>query len=162
MSKILDKCKAMYYICSVREATNLNKEENKMTNQKLEEKVYRIFDGKIEEITYKELLRDHADETTTPNGVAPRFHIRLNDEAAQAEHDNGNRSAEIAGGYQLWSWGTGGNNPFFTGKDFDTEAEAELALYDTFVYDLEKSDCSWSFYKSQLEEILKEMEETNL
>jgi len=122
-----------------------------MTTKELEQQVFWLFNSKIVEGTFRELLDEARDETTTPNGVAPRYHIRLTDEAAQAEHDNGDNKATINNGYELWSWGIAGNHPYNTGLVFDTYADAELALYDTFKIDLESGDMAWAYDKEELE-----------
>lgn len=35
-----------------------------------------VLTGTIREMSYGDLVREYADETTSPRGVGPRFHIR--------------------------------------------------------------------------------------
>lgn len=61
----------------------------------------------IEKLTYSEYLRQFGgDETTTPNGVAPRHHVR---------------------GKKLCTWGARGNN-FKVVQKFETKKEAKKEL----------------------------------
>lgn len=53
------------------------------------------------------------DTTTTPEGVAPRYHVR---------------------GTELWTWGHMGNFPRML-YDHGTAEAAQTALEETFVYD---------------------------
>lgn len=64
-------------------------------------------DGEIVRHTLRELALEHADTTTTPEGVKPRMHIR--------------------NATQLWTWGAGGNNPSLV-YEFQTAEEAEHGL----------------------------------
>jgi hypothetical protein len=79
---------------------------------KIDQVVYLIEDGKIIESSIRD-LSGYIDETTTPRGVGPRYHTR---------------------GNELWTWGHQGNNPRIVSA-YDTEAEAEEALEDTFAHD---------------------------
>lgn len=56
--------------------------------------------------TLADMCRRYADETTTPEGIAPRMHIR---------------------GTELWTWGVSGNNPALVAT-FKTDEEAKHAL----------------------------------
>ena len=56
---------------------------------------------------------DFIDETSTPIGIGPRYHVR---------------------GNELWSWGHQGNFPRKI-REYETEAEAQEALEDTFADD---------------------------
>lgn len=75
-------------------------------------------DQEIEEHNYGSLCRECADETCSPRGAEPRFHVR---------------------GNELWTWGPGGQNPVLV-EEFETEAEAEHALLISFEYDLHNTD----------------------
>lgn len=121
----------------------LNLKLMKPTN-KFEQKVFWLnFDNEIEETTYGDMVREFADETTTPNGVAPRMHVRENEEE---------------GTYELWSWGVQGNNPSFV-RSFDTEEEANYALYETFEADMNEQDQYVVFYNDDKEALKKELKE---
>lgn len=74
-------------------------------------------DFEIEGHVYRDLCEEYAEETTTPRGVGKTFHLRDN---------------------ELWTWGYMGNAPRKV-ESFDSEAEAEHALYVTFAYDLSNS-----------------------
>jgi hypothetical protein len=116
---------------------------------KFEKNVWWVnFDNKIEEINYGELVEMFADETTTPNGIAPRYHIRENKEY---------------GTFDLWTWGVQGNNPKFV-KDFNTEKEANYALYETFELDMlgnEQYSVTYADTKKELEELLEDFVNLN-
>ena len=58
-------------------------------------------------------FRGFIEETTTPRGVAAKYHVR---------------------GDQLWTWGHQGNFPKMVSQH-ESEAEAVDALEDGFVYD---------------------------
>lgn len=79
---------------------------------KLDQVVFLVEDGDIVDSKIRD-LDGYIDYTTTPKGVLPRYHVR---------------------GTELWTWGVGGNNPRMI-RDFDTEAEAQEALEDTFYQD---------------------------
>lgn len=100
--------------------------------------VFVIKDGAVKESTLKELCIENADITTTPKGVCPRFHTR---------------------GNELWTWGVNGNNPARV-ETFDTAEEAEEALLETFLIDLNNSCLdifdSEAEARAALEEILAE------
>ena len=79
---------------------------------KLDQVVYIIEDGEIVESRIRD-IDGYIDETTTPKGIAPRYHVR---------------------GRELWTWGVGGNSPRLI-REYDTEEEAQEALDETFVHD---------------------------
>lgn len=79
---------------------------------KLDTIVYLIENGAVVESSIRD-LSNYIDETTTPHGIAPRYHTR---------------------GTELWTWGHQGNDPHMVCA-YDTEAEAEEALEDTFAHD---------------------------
>jgi len=77
-----------------------------------------------------------SDETTSPNGVEPRRHIREKD-----------------GKFQVWSWGVNGNHPYFI-EEFDLEKEASLSLYKSMeFYIQEKNWDAPSFFDTKSEAI---------
>jgi hypothetical protein len=69
----------------------------------------------IEEHDLESLSREYADETTTPQGVAPRMYVEDN---------------------ELRTWGCGGNNEALV-EQFETSEQAEHALMLSYLYDLE-------------------------
>jgi hypothetical protein len=89
-----------------------------------------ITDYQIEKTTLYYHITESADQTTTPNGVANRLHIRKNDD----------ESAEI------WTWGFRGNHPTLVSK-YKTEDEAEQELFDMIYqndfFNDDQRDCSW-------------------
>lgn len=89
---------------------------------KLSQVVYIIEEGRIVESAIRD-LSGYIDETTTPRGIAPRLHVR---------------SAE------LWTWGHQGNNPHMI-RAYDTEAEAQEALEDSFAFDFWACDTILAF-----------------
>jgi len=104
--------------------------------EKFNQIVYVYRDGEIITMTYKELVREYADLTTSPRGVMPRIHVREN------EH----------GQYEVWTWGALGQNPkkLFV---FDNEVEADLFIYNTYEADL-LNDCNmplFDFSKKELQ-----------
>lgn len=84
----------------------------------------------VEAHDYRNMISENVDETTTPMGVAPRFHIREN------EKDNS---------FELWTWGASGNNPRLVWS-FETKEEAEIALFQTFERDFHNNDNAPSIY----------------
>ena len=93
-------------------------------------------DLEIESETFGTLCRKYADETTTPHGVAPRYHTR---------------------GKELWSWGAGGNNPYKV-EAFDTEEEAEHALMLSFMHDFANANDAPNVFNTR-EEADQDLEE---
>lgn len=79
---------------------------------KLDQLAYVIEDGKVIERKIRDFT-GFIEETTTPQGVAPRYHTR---------------------GNELWTWGHAGNFPKIV-RSFETEGLAEQALEDTFLSD---------------------------
>lgn len=117
-------------------------------DNKFEKYVYWFnFDNKPERIKYSELVETFADETTTPKGVGARIHIRENKEY---------------GTFDLWTWGHQGNNPAYI-RSYDTEEEANYALYETFEIDMLEQDQYPLIYANTEEELIKQLLEiTNL
>lgn len=77
------------------------------------DRIVYVLDGfKIIEAPIRD-FSGYIDETTTPHGVAPRYHVR---------------------GNELWTWGHQGNFPRRI-SIHDTEEEAELELEETFACD---------------------------
>lgn len=103
--------------------------------------------GQIEAVDYTNLVWQFVDETTTPQGVAPRLHIReetwyrvdgqlfekqseATDAADDVEADTGIRPEidEITR-FEVWTWGYQGNFPKQI-RVFDTRNEAEEYLFE--------------------------------
>jgi len=78
--------------------------------------VYTVKDGEVVERMLSELCRDHAEETTTPDGIGPRYHIREEEE--------------------LWLWGCYGLEYV---QKYYWPAAAQHALLKLFYADLERS-----------------------
>lgn len=111
-----------------------------MTRAQLQATVYLIDENGVYPTTYKDYLREYgADETTTPKGVAPRYHIR------EKEDEDGNPV------FQIWTWGVGGNNPRYTREQYDNEDDAELALYGYFKLGAERNDQHGGFFRTEKE-----------
>lgn len=119
---------------------------------KLDQVVFLIEDGKIKESAIRDLT-GYIDTTTTPKGVAPRFHIRAfpmfsidgeefdsREGAEQYAADNGLTDSEISEkvSHELWTWGHQGRFPHVVER-FETAQEAQEALEDTFAYDFWES-----------------------
>lgn len=80
---------------------------------RLDKVVFIIENGAIVETTLRNLMDRFVDETTTPQGVGARYHLR---------------------GTQLWTWGFNGNSPELI-SEHETEQEAQEALDETFYTD---------------------------
>ena len=87
--------------------------------------------------TLESLCREWAQETTTPAGLAPVFHLR---------------------GNELWCWGPMGAARKMV-MEFDTKEQAEHALLLSFKYDLDNMDDTTGYYssKEEAEEYLAEL-----
>lgn len=115
------------------------------TTSPLDRPVFVVRDGIIIETTPR-AESGYIDETTTPNGVGPRFHLRrgvrfvVDGKEFSAQRDARDYAAEISEPVQeeptheLWSWGLSGQCPVLVAA-FDSEAEAQIALDETFLYD---------------------------
>lgn len=120
--------------------------------------VFVIVDGIIVERVLGELCREHAETTTTPNGVVPKHHTRQSkgwiykasvyaslecaelaksDDVAEGDYSG---IIEPADRFELWSWGHGGQFPTKLAS-FDKKNEAEHALLVTYYNEiLRKAD----------------------
>jgi len=97
---------------------------------KLDQVVFVIENGKIVESKIRDLT-GFIETTTTPAGVGPTFHVREN---------------------ELWTWGL--NFPRKVGS-FDTAAEAQAALEETFFDDFMKStEILWFVSREKAERFL--------
>lgn len=134
---------------------------------KFDKLVTAIIDGEPFKGTYGELVREFADETTTPNGVASRYHIRechyciyeIDGKTWDERDYNHWTDASVASdayadeagfdlndiketektSYDLWSWGVSGNHPRKV-LSFDHEHEAEESLLESWESDMNNND----------------------
>lgn len=148
-----------------------------MTTSQINSTVYVIENGSINSMTYGEyLINNGRDDTTSPNGVAARMHIR-EISGAQYKHiatdkmisqeDYNNLSeeqqeryawyGELVNSYEIWSWGTGGNHPYYTGTSFETREEAELEIYSYFENYIENANCNIPSCFSSYEEAVQDL-----
>lgn len=140
---------------------------------KLDQVVFAVVDGEIIESTIRN-LGGYIEETTTPHGVGPVYHVReypkftvdgedfSSREDAQAFAEDNDLAEEIVEGtsYELWRWVASGNYPRKI-QAFDTEAEANEALDETFYIDFCSSDkffCTYST-REEAEKFLSEITE---
>jgi len=132
----------------------------------------------IAEIPYREYLDDFgSDETTSPRGVEPRLHIRevegaiyqneetkdfINeDEYNDLEEDEQgdyNYYGETTVSYELWSWGVNGNHPHKI-ESYDTEEEAETALYEHFEWYISEKNWNAPTFFLTREELIENLAE---
>lgn len=77
---------------------------------------YDITLGTYELASLADFCEIFAEETTTPNGVAPKLHIRNETE--------------------IWTWGSRGNNPELV-ESFYNEDETKYALYTMYLNQIE-------------------------
>lgn len=133
-----------------------------------------IVENAIETITYRDYLRQFGgDKTTTPGGIAPRLHIRLNmipvfkrfvteelipatlyydlSESQKAEFEPDGECPV----YELWSWGIGGNHPRKL-EDWPTEDEVVKSMYESFEFNVERKVDAPFFYLKE-EEALQQL-----
>lgn len=127
-------------------------------------------EGQIEQINYNELVWQFVDMTTTPRGVAPRFHVReeiwfkvegnLFEKKSDAEdavaeshsesEDNHVPQIEEVTRFEGWTWGHQGNFPKQI-QVFDTQEEADEWLFKGAEMDFQ-NDCNAPLtFKTQAE-----------
>ncbi len=135
-------------------------------------------EGQIEQVNYNELVWQFVDMTTTPRGVAPRFHVReeiwfkvgdnlfekesdADDEADSVAEDTGTRPAiEEVMRFEGWTWGHQGNFPKQI-QVFDTQEEADEWLFKGAEMDFQ-NDCNAPLtFNTQAEAEEWEKENTN-
>ncbi len=117
-------------------------------------------EGQIEQVNYKELVWQFVDMTTTPRGVAPRFHVReeiwfkvegnlfekkSDAEDAVAESHNESEDGHVPAieevtRFEGWTWGHQGNFPKQI-QVFDTQEEADEWLFKGAEMDFQ-NDCN--------------------
>src|ERR1035437_5464752 len=103
--------------------------------KEFQKNVFAVRNNEVEEMTFGSLVREFADETTSPNGVAPRFFYDGNEEE----------------GYDAYTWGVGGNNRRDLNIHFTTEEEAEEWLLNTFEHDMENSSENVDYFDTEEE-----------
>ena len=151
--------------------------ENKMTTAQLNATGYIVIGREVKEITYSEYLSEYGgDETTSPNGIAPRMHIREvlggvyqhvangtmitedeYDELSEEAQEWYNWYGEKVNQYQIWSWGVNGNHPSFTGTSFETEEEAQIDIYEYFESYIEHHNWDAPIFFNTIEEAITEL-----
>jgi hypothetical protein len=107
------------------------------TQERLNQTIYFVRDGQIEEDIFKSVIEDFfRDETTSPRGVCPRVHTRYNEETEK---------------YEVWTWGTLGRFPALL-NEFETEDEADNEVWEIWLYNYDSdngsglSDCDIFFF----------------
>lgn len=96
------------------------------------------------------------EETTSPRGVAPKLHIRVNGVCNTVCGDYQNEEDCCI---EVWTWGVGGNNPHFI-QEFQTISEAEDFLFEKcYDYDFQNECNRSTFYTEDFEEAQKEASE---
>ena len=132
---------------------------------KLGKIVFVVDGGKIVESAIRD-LSGYIDETTTPHGVAPRFHVRKVAKFSVGPEDFDSREdaecyavdgEQIVEGisHQLWTWGFGGNNPKCVDR-FESEDAAQAALEETFLNDFYACSIYWFTTREEAEKALAE------
>ena len=113
-----------------------------------EQTVYWLnFDDEIEAISYGDLVRQYADETTSPRGVEPRYFVEYNPNPEPEE-----------GSWELWTWGVGGNHPRLI-NSYTSEEEANLELLEMFENHMHEQDQLVVWFAEAREQLVKEIEE---
>ncbi len=117
-----------------------------------------LIDCDIKEVNLYEFICGSIDETTSPRGVAPRMHIRVNgycDWCVESEgliKVGGNIEEEKDCEIELWTWGTSGNYPAFV-QSFETIEEAEEENFRLlYEYDFLTDDQRSTWYTQDYEE----------
>lgn len=157
-----------------------------MTQNELNQTGYIIEGFRATPITYGDYLREYwSDETTSPNGIAPRYHVRAvsrsavygiaecvgswdtYEDALEAAEDGGYSADRIMSSeddelfdYQIWSYGLCGNHPSYTGEVYDTEDAAKLAIYDHWQGAYYNESTDNPLFISSLEEAAETLAET--
>jgi len=130
----------------------------------------------IEEDNEFSFVMNYAEETTSPRGVEDKLHIRekngsiyqlLSDkdvfitetefeDLSNEDQDLYEYYGESVIAYEVWNWGTNGNNPHMV-DSFETEEEAEDYIYDaTYNYDYQNSANYRQYFESK-EDALDEL-----
>jgi hypothetical protein len=129
----------------------------------------------IEPIIYRDYLREYGqDLTTSPHGVADRIHTREilegtyiddggniiwkddYDNLGADEQDNYKWNGEVVKEWQIWSWGVGGNHPYYTGISFDNEEDAKLYYYERCEWYVQEKNWDAPIWFDNYEESLTE------
>lgn len=137
--------------------------------------IFIVEDGAIVQADYEEMVLQYAEQTTTPNGVGPKYHIReevwfkvgndlfdrqyeAEEVADDAEQDTGDRPAiEEVVRFVAWTWGHQGNCPRRI-TTFETQEEADAWLFECAEIDFQ-NDCNsplWFGSQEEAESWIKE------
>lgn len=112
-------------------------------------------DEEVVETTLGELCTEFVDTTTTPLGVGPRYHARN-----KGEHYHESLNWGDEDGWEVWTWGFGGNNPRKI-ESFDTQDEAVHALDMLAKHDLDNSTETPTYYYDK-DDALEELNTNDL
>lgn len=137
-----------------------------MTQTQLNTVGFIVSDLQIQSLSYRDYLTEYGkDETTTPRGVADRMHIREvevsdcdcqdTNEDGYILHEDDCKGEHIE--YQIWSWGVGGNHPYYTGTSFDNEEDAELYYYDLCEWYISEKNWDAPRFHDTEEEAMQDM-----
>jgi len=110
--------------------------------QAKETRIFVIENGAIEETNLYDFVNISIDETTSPNGVAPRIHVRENEEE---------------GTFEIWTWGILGNNPKFITSLETEEMADDWCFNDTYESDFMNDDQRNTWFSCNYEEALQEL-----
>lgn len=115
---------------------------------KLNTQVFEIIDGKIVEGTLADYM-NLVEQTTTPRGVGPVYFVE--ETQRRIEDTNEWESTDVFG---LFKW-SGSSKRLV--KRFNIKAEAQAALEDTFVYDIDHNSEFQIYYtREAAEQFLRE------
>ena len=143
---------------------------------KLDTEVFVIRDGQVVAVRVRD-LDGFIEETTTPAGVGPRYHLRecpvfrvdgRDYPSVQSVQDYladcaalgcELESTAITEGIsnEVWRWDCGGSRSMVSAHD-SPEAATE-ALEDIHWIDFERSDLSWFYDRASADEVLRQLSE---
>jgi len=106
-------------------------------------KIFTIVDGEVVEDNLCDFVMESAEETTTPNGVEMKLHVR---EVSNVR-------------YEVWKWGPSGYGSRFI-EAFETEEAAEDDIFErTYNSDFMEDDQRDTSFYSTYEEALEPLAE---
>lgn len=143
---------------------------------KLDTEVFVIRDGHVVAVRVRD-LDGFIEETTTPAGVGPRYHLREHPVFRVGGHDCPSiesaqdyladcarlgctlESTAIteAVSYEVWRWDCNGSRCMVSAHD-SPEAATE-ALEDIHWIDFERSDLSWFYDRASADDVLRQLSE---
>lgn len=125
--------------------------------------IFIIEDGEVVETNLYDHVMGSVDETTSPVGVMPRFHIRHGEMFYSTDlHGRLRTTINKEGKFEVWSWGVLGNNPRFI-EEFETEEQAEDWLFQrVFEVDFMQDDQRDTSYYHSKDEANKVLHERHL